>query len=121
MYMNIYFFCSIIDKICNEISLYIVHADDLEDEERSSSSSDHDGEDCNGAIHKLTRAQRKRLRRKKLKEESSQRRKIIGPMPLLSNANDGGNGGGGDVVRKALENVRQNASVETDTVMEKSG
>ncbi|CAA3020428.1 Hypothetical predicted protein [Olea europaea subsp. europaea] len=95
--------------------------DDLEDEERSSSSSDHDGEDCNGAIQKLTRAQRKRLRRKKLKEESSQRRKIIGPMPLLSNANDGGNGGGGDVVRKALENVRQNASVETDTVMEKSG
>ncbi|CAI9758473.1 unnamed protein product [Fraxinus pennsylvanica] len=95
--------------------------DELEDEERNPSSSDHDGEDCNGAIQKLTRAQRKRLRRKKLKEASGQRRKIIGPMPLLSKANDGGNGGGDGVAGKAPESVRQNASVETDTIMKKSG
>ena len=51
--------------------------DDLEEEGNSSSASDDD-EEC--APHKLTRAQRKRLRHKKLKENASRRRKIIGPL-----------------------------------------
>ncbi|KAL2522466.1 uncharacterized protein Fot_26389 [Forsythia ovata] len=92
--------------------------DELDDEERSSSSSGQHDEGCNGATQKLTRAQRKKLRRKKLNEAACQRRKIIGPIPLLPNANDGGNGG---VAGKAPESVRQNAAVETDNRSEKSG
>lgn len=64
-----------------------------------SSSDDNDGE--KGGSGRLTRAQRKRLRKKKLKEAAPQRRKIIGP--LLPGSSDDGN---------VAESVRQNAATE---------
>ncbi|XP_024028350.1 uncharacterized protein LOC21396204 isoform X3 [Morus notabilis] len=56
-------------------------------EESSSSTSGDDGE---SESRKLTRAQRKRLRRKKLKTDASRRGKIIGPL-LPAPADDDGN------------------------------
>lgn len=63
-----------------------------------SSSGNDDG--------KLTRAQRKRLRKRKLKEAASHRRKIIGP--LLPGSND-------DIDRScggSVEGVRRNAATD---------
>lgn len=56
---------------------------------------------------KLTRAQRKRLRRKKLKEDISRRGKIIGPLMPLSR-NDG-EGGCSSAVKERSPAVRENA------------
>ncbi|KAL8143182.1 hypothetical protein V2J09_016214 [Rumex salicifolius] len=56
---------------------------DPENFDSPSSSSDGNDEDGDLGPHKLTRAQRKRLRKKKLKQSSTsspQRRKIIGPL-----------------------------------------
>ncbi|KAL3526904.1 hypothetical protein ACH5RR_011560 [Cinchona calisaya] len=78
-----------------------------EDGGKSTSSSDADGEEGDGP-KKLTRAQRKRLRRKKLKEAASRRSKIIGPL-LPTTASDDGV----EVVGNEPPSVRQNAS-ETD-------
>ncbi|KAF5798807.1 hypothetical protein HanXRQr2_Chr07g0297231 [Helianthus annuus] len=52
-----------------------INTDELEEEEEEERS---EGEGELG-FEKLTRAQRKRLRKKKLKEAASQRRQIIGP------------------------------------------
>ncbi|KAL2246829.1 uncharacterized protein LOC105158583 [Sesamum indicum] len=85
--------------------------EELENEEgRSLPSSSDDSEGENGGSGKLTRAQRKRLRKKKLKEAVSQRRKIIGP--LLPGSSDDGNDGSVDLVGNAPESVRQNAATE---------
>lgn len=64
----------------------------------SSSSSGDEGDEPK----KLTRAQRKRLRKKKLKEAASTHRKFIGPT-LPGEAN-------GDVAGEGPPCVRQNAS-----------
>lgn len=72
-------------------------------------SSDADErEDEGGGTQKLTRAQRKRLRKKKLKQAASQpRRKIIGPLlPTSTTACEGG----GDAVENAAQGVGQNAA-----------
>ncbi|KAA8535560.1 hypothetical protein F0562_030554 [Nyssa sinensis] len=67
----------------------ILDADELE-ENNSSSLGDGEGE-C--GPQKLTRAQRKRLRKKKLKEEALRCRKVIGP--LLPTVSDDGKGDDG--------------------------
>ncbi|XP_024028349.1 uncharacterized protein LOC21396204 isoform X2 [Morus notabilis] len=79
-------------------------------EESSSSTSGDDGE---SESRKLTRAQRKRLRRKKLKTDASRRGKIIGPL-LPAPADDDGN--------LALENgsptVRRNAAEKPPSIID---
>lgn len=71
-----------------------------------SSSGEDDGEDDCGS-QKLTRAQRKRLRKKKLKEDVSRRRQIIGPLLPPSSDNDGDGDCGGAV--EDTPSVRGNA------------
>ncbi|KAL8528853.1 hypothetical protein ACS0TY_006347 [Phlomoides rotata] len=76
-------------------------------EEESESESASSSDDCTGEIsgtdQKLTRAQRKRLRKSKFKEATSHRRKIIGPLLPASNDDIDHNHGG-------VESVRQNAA-----------
>lgn len=75
----------------------------------SSTSEEDDDDDGEGRLEsetlKLTRAQRKRLRRKKLKEDISRRGKIIGPLPLSSND---GEGGCSSAVKERSPSVREN-------------
>ncbi|KAI3462673.1 hypothetical protein Pfo_019336 [Paulownia fortunei] len=85
--------------------------EELENEEGCSlpsSSDDNEGE--NGGTEKLTRAQRKRLRKSKLKVAASRRRKIIGP--LLPGSSDDRNDGSVEVVGNVPESVRQNAATD---------
>ncbi|RAL50763.1 hypothetical protein DM860_015910 [Cuscuta australis] len=86
------------------IDLDIVR-DESENERSSSSSSDRD---MGFEAGKLTRAQRKRIRRAKLKEGASRRRKIIGP--LLPEASDEIGVSGAEIVEEHPPCVRQNAS-----------
>ncbi|GMH06351.1 hypothetical protein Nepgr_008191 [Nepenthes gracilis] len=73
-------------------------------ESRSSQSSD---DDDRGSV-KLTRAQRKRIRKKKLKEAAAHRRKIIGPLlPPTGNDFDAGDC---DSTESGPQSVRQNAA-----------
>ena len=65
-------------------------------------------------MQKLTRAQRKKLRKKKLREEATRRGKLIGPLLPLSPDN---NDHCGDQVSPA---VRSNAS-EKDSADDESG
>ncbi|XP_019182977.1 PREDICTED: uncharacterized protein LOC109177932 isoform X2 [Ipomoea nil] len=71
--------------------------------ERSSSSSASDDHEGGCEPQKLTRAQRKRIRRKKMKEAASRRQNIIGP--LLANASDVG----AEIADEYPPGVRQNA------------
>nr|GEX30338.1 hypothetical protein [Tanacetum cinerariifolium] len=83
-----------------------INTDELKEEE------DHDDEGELGGFEKLTRAQRKRLRKQKLKEAASHRREIIGPqLP-----------GKGDDDQQA-EGVRQNAAerVESGNELHRGG
>lgn len=73
-------------------------------ESTSASSGDDYAGEISGNDQKLTRAQRKRLRKSKLKEAASQRRKIIGP--LLPASNDHNH----EAVNNEAEGVRQNDS-----------
>ncbi|KAK1589435.1 hypothetical protein Q3G72_034029 [Acer saccharum] len=84
---------------------------------RSSNSSGDDDEDDN--VHgsecepqKLTRAQRKRLRKKKLKEDASRRSKIIGP--LLPTPNNDDDGGGENVSPSVRQNADEECAVTSD-------
>lgn len=89
------------------------YAEDLENEERDELlSSNGESEVGNDGSVKLTRAQRKRLRKKKLKEAASQRRKIIGPL-LLGSTDEGS--------ENVSESVRKNVSVEICTISDSSG
>lgn len=89
-----------------------------ESEQSGCSTSDDDGEG-EGGRKKLTRAQRKRLRKKKLKEDASRRGNIIGPLlPSTSDASG--------AIETEPPSVRRNAAenkVETklDDSGEKSG
>lgn len=67
----------------------------------SATSGDEDGNGDSGT-QKLTRAQRKRLRKKKLKEDTCRRKQVIGPLLPLT-IDEGENGPPG---------VRRNASEE---------
>ncbi|KAA8531551.1 hypothetical protein F0562_006260 [Nyssa sinensis] len=94
----------------------ILVADELEG---NSSSSSGDGEGECGP-QKLTRAQRKRLRKKKLKEEASRRRKVIGP--LLPTASDDGKGDdGNNDIKNEPQGVCSNATEESDAISDKPG
>lgn len=92
--------------------------DDLEESGCSTSDDNGDGE---RGPEKLTRAQRKRLRKKKLKEDASRRVKIIGP--LLPSTGDGcGIGGGDAVLGKEPPAVRYSAAdKELDVTVDQSG
>ena len=80
--------------------------------EKSSCSASDGNDDSESGTQKLTRAQRKRLRKKKHKEDASRRGKIIGPLlPSTKEVGDGGCTGG--VRRIAAENV--------DATSDKSG
>lgn len=84
--------------------------DDYGLRQSGSSTSEEDDGDGEGRLEsetlKLTRAQRKRLRRKKLKEDISRRGKIIGPLPLSSND---GESGCSSAVKERSPAVRENA------------
>lgn len=89
-----------------------MNADDYGLRQSGSSTSEEDdggGGDGEGRLEsetpKLTRAQRKRLRRKKLKEDISRRGKIIGPLPLSRND---GEGGCSSAVKERSSAVREN-------------
>lgn len=87
-------------------------------EEKTSCSSGHESE---WGPQKLTRAQRKRLRKKKLKDAASRRRKIIGPlMPQPETSID--SSAGGNTLEKEPSPVRCNAAAEKlDNETEKPG
>ncbi|XP_065873058.1 uncharacterized protein [Euphorbia lathyris] len=68
----------------------------------STSSSDNEDGESECAQQKLTRSQRKRLRKQKLKEDVSRRKQVIGP--LLPSPSDGGIAG-----EQCSPPVRQNA------------
>lgn len=98
-------------KNSTDLSYYLPDAGEVEDNSRNSSSSSSDensGE--KGGSEKLTRSQRKRLRKRKFKESASRRREIIGP--LLPNSKDGGV----DSVGKTLQSVRHNTASGSNTV-----
>ncbi|KAL6952481.1 hypothetical protein U1Q18_050628 [Sarracenia purpurea var. burkii] len=90
-----------------------LNVDHISEESGSSSSSDDDEGECGS--QKLTRAQRKRLRKRKLKRASSHRRKIIGPL-LPTNSDDG-------VVdlRNEAQGVRCNVAEKSDIGNDKPG
>ncbi|WOH10203.1 hypothetical protein DCAR_0729668 [Daucus carota subsp. sativus] len=78
---------------------------DFDDDVTNLSSSSSDGDGDVGGQQKLTRAQRKRLRKKKLRQAASQRRPIIGPLlPTTSSEADEG------LVLDETQPVRQNAA-----------
>ncbi|KAJ8769286.1 hypothetical protein K2173_002490 [Erythroxylum novogranatense] len=78
--------------------------DDYGLREGSSSTSNDNDDDC--GLQKLTRAQRKRLRKKKLKEDVCRRNQIIGPLlPPSMDASSSVN----IAVEESTPGVRQNA------------
>ncbi|EEF37120.1 uncharacterized protein LOC8283385 [Ricinus communis] len=79
--------------------------DDYGLQQSSSSTNDNNG-DSESEQQKLTRAQRKRLRKKMLKEDICRRGHIIGPL-LPSSSNDIDDGTG--AVKQDTPGVRQNA------------
>lgn len=90
------------------------NVDNISDElGESGSSSEGEGE-C--GPQKLTRAQRKRLRKKKIKEGASRRRKIIGPLlPTPSDDHDHGES------TSEPQGVRRNVDEESDIGNDKPG
>ncbi|GAA0160302.1 hypothetical protein LIER_16885 [Lithospermum erythrorhizon] len=91
-----------------DLSNSAINANELEDEEKSSSSDDDEGDkEC--GMEKMTRSQRKRVRKKKLKEAKSQRRKIIGPL-MRSGHDDNGVEHNEEVDIRSLQGVRRFAS-----------
>ncbi|KAL4577520.1 hypothetical protein LXL04_013629 [Taraxacum kok-saghyz] len=85
------------------------NTDELEGEEDTKFSASSEEEDELGS-EKLTRAQRKRLRKKKLKAAASHRRQIIGP-ELPPTGGDRVDGEGNDVhEHQHSEGVRRNAT-----------
>ncbi|KAJ7944541.1 putative Histone-lysine N-methyltransferase NSD3 [Quillaja saponaria] len=90
------------------------NSDDLDDSHSSSTSND-DGSEPES--QKLTRAQRKRLRKKKLKEEASRRGNVIGPLLPLINPNESS-----DLVGKEESPaVRRNADEDLESGADKHG
>ncbi|KAK4584881.1 hypothetical protein RGQ29_022526 [Quercus rubra] len=95
-------------KLLEEEFAVDLTSDDLE---KSSCSASDVNDDSESGQQKLTRAQRKRLRKKKLKEDASRRGKMIGPLlPSTKEVGDDGCTGG----------VRQNAAENVDAASDKS-
>ncbi|PRQ48232.1 hypothetical protein RchiOBHm_Chr2g0108411 [Rosa chinensis] len=93
-----------------DVDLNILRQDFELESESSATSGDEDG-NGESEIQKLTRAQRKRLRKKKLKEDASRRRQIIGPLLPLT-VGEGEN---------CTPDVRRNASEEPSDQPPQSG
>ncbi|XP_044462707.1 uncharacterized protein LOC123193694 [Mangifera indica] len=90
----------------------------------SSSDGDNEADDDNGEggkyqPQKLTRAQRKRLRKKKLKEDASRRSKIIGPLLPPTINEDANDNYRGDEIHR--QDVRQNVDEKCDVTHDKPG
>ncbi|KAK0603583.1 hypothetical protein LWI29_006485 [Acer saccharum] len=105
------------DSYSGMIVPVIAHEISADDYIRISNSSGDDDEDDNvdGSAcepQKLTRAQRKRLRKKKLKEDASRRSKIIGP--LLPTPNNDDDGGGENVSPSVRQNADEECAVTSD-------
>ncbi|KAK7844580.1 uncharacterized protein LOC111989276 isoform X2 [Quercus suber] len=95
-------------KLLEEEFAVDLSSDDLE---KSGCSTSDDNDDSESGTQKLTRAQRKRLRKKMLKEDASRRGKMIGPLlPSTKEVGDDGCTGG----------VRQNAAVNVDAASDES-
>lgn len=97
-----------------DVPLSILLQDFEEDLGESGSATTSGDDDGNGESEpqRLTRAQRKRLRKKKLKEDASRRRELIGPL-LPPTVDQGEN---------EAQGVRRNASEEPDAaIVEKPG
>jgi len=90
------------------------NADDLE-ESGCSACDDTDGE--SGPRRKLTRAQRKRLRKKKLKEDASRRGNMVGPLLRPSTSESEG----GDVETEPPDVRRNAAEKKVDATAANSG
>ncbi|XP_022751191.1 uncharacterized protein LOC111299926 isoform X1 [Durio zibethinus] len=86
------------------VSLGLENPDDFEEAKSSSSTSNEEDDGSQAETQKLSRAQRKRLRKKKLKEDAFRRGKIIGPLLPLSE--DGGVG----LLQTEPQGVRENAA-----------
>ncbi|KAH9712320.1 hypothetical protein KPL71_020007 [Citrus sinensis] len=104
------------DKLDEDFDVALINPDDYL--RSSASNNDHDNDDDEGDVtecgpEKLTRAQRKRLRKKKLKEDARRRGNIIGPLlPTTSDGDNNGRGGGGEI---NSPDVRQNADEKCAT------
>lgn len=95
-------------KLLEEEFAVDLSSDDLK---KSGCSTSDDNDDSESGTQKLTRAQRKRLRKKMLKEDASRRGKMIGPLlPSTKEVGDDGCTGG----------VRQNAAVNVDAASDES-
>ncbi|GMJ04005.1 hypothetical protein like AT5G67640 [Hibiscus trionum] len=80
--------------------------DDFEESKSSSPKTDDEDDGIQAETQKLSRSQRKRLRKKKLKEHASRRGKIIGPLLPPSQCDGVG------PLQGEPEGVRQNAPEE---------
>lgn len=82
-----------------------MNAGDFGETISNSSSSDDHGDSGESGSQKLTRAQRKRLRKKKLRVDASRRGKIIGPLlpPPVDDENCGFENESPGVRRNAAE------------------
>ncbi|KDO78932.1 hypothetical protein CISIN_1g0288231mg, partial [Citrus sinensis] len=104
------------DKLDEDFDVALINPDDYL--RSSASNNEHDNDDDEGEVtecgpEKLTRAQRKRLRKKKLKEDARRRRNIIGPLlPTTRDGDSSGRGGGGEI---NSPDVRQNADEKCAT------
>ncbi|KAI3704614.1 hypothetical protein L1987_74839 [Smallanthus sonchifolius] len=98
-------------EIVNSDSHHI-NTDELEEEDETnlSASSEEQGE---LGFQKLTRAQRKRLRKQKLKEAASRRRQIIGPQLPPGDQIDGGVSAVAE--HQHPEGVRRNAAEKPES------
>ncbi|KAH9663956.1 hypothetical protein KPL70_019852 [Citrus sinensis] len=110
------------DKLDEDFDVALINPDDYL--RSSASNNEHDNDDDEGEVtecgpEKLTRAQRKRLRKKKLKEDARRRRNIIGPLlPTTRDGDSSGRGGGGEI---NSPDVRQNADEKCATPSVESG
>ncbi|XP_057981905.1 uncharacterized protein LOC131167106 [Malania oleifera] len=84
-----------------------------------SPSEEEEGDADTAGPKKLTRAQRKRLRKQKLKEEASRRRKIIGPLLLSTSQDDAFQHGPPGVRRNAAEEPRTSAIDNSENTQNK--
>ncbi|KAI4315087.1 hypothetical protein L6164_027933 [Bauhinia variegata] len=88
---------------------------DISDGLDDSGNSSRSGDESETDQQRLSRAQRKRVRKKKLKEEATRRGKLIGPLlPLTPTIQQG------DTVAEGSPAVRSNASEENSAAEEPS-
>ncbi|XVE82953.1 hypothetical protein DITRI_Ditri16bG0046600 [Diplodiscus trichospermus] len=97
------------------VKLGLENLDDFEEGKSSSSTNDEEDDGNQVETQKLSRAQRKRLRKKKLKEDAFRRGKMIGPLLPLSK--DDGVG----LLQSQPQGARENAVDKQVASSEKPG